>query len=99
MKDKCFFYILTDGEKDLELGISLFEFVDSLVKPDLPVLGFIVALKRRQLALLEPPEGENHVGAKGRVDVLGHELAHRRPILRPVGVVANQLVLPVLGGR
>lgn len=82
---------LTDSEKGFQFGVGLLQVLDAIVETDLAVLGLVVALERRELALLEPAEREDDVGAEVWLDVFWHELADLRAVLGPVGVVAHDL--------
>ena len=90
---------LTDGQEDLEARIDLLEGVDALVEADLAVLGLVVGLERAELALLQPAEGEDDVRAQIGLHVLGQVFADLGPVLRPVGVVAHDLVVLARASR
>lgn len=76
----------------LEARIGLLESGDAIVESNFAVFRLIVALKRAQLALLEPAKGEDDVSAQISWNVLGQEFSNFHTILRPVGVIADNLV-------
>ena len=58
-----------------------------------PGLALVVPLERLQLVALHRRERVDEVRAEVERHVLGHKLARRRPVLRPVRVVTHPLVL------
>ena len=58
-----------------------------------PGLALVVPLERLQLVALHRRERVDEVRAEVERHVLGHELARRRSVLRPVRVVTHPLVL------
>lgn len=82
----------SNGQQRLQARIGLLQLLDPLVQPRLAVFGLVVALERRQLALLQPAESEDDVGAEVGDDVFGGEFANLDSILGPVGVVAHHFV-------
>lgn len=82
---------LTDSQKNLQRRIAFLQAEHTLVEPDFAVLRLVVRLEARQLVLLEPAEGEYDVGAEIRLNVFRHEFADFRSVLRPVGVVTDDL--------
>lgn len=79
----------------LEARICFLQSDDSRVQSDLSVLCLVVALERAQPTLLQPAEGEDDVRAEVSRDVFWQELSELHAVLRPVGVIADDLV-PVL---
>lgn len=75
----------------LQLGISFAQIHHALVESGHIVLGLIVRLVGAQLALLQPAKGEDNVRAQIGGYILGHEFANLDAVLRPIGVVANDL--------
>ena len=84
--------MLTDSEQDLEVGVAVFEGHHALVEADLAVHRFVVGLQRAQFAFLHPSERVNDMRAEVRVDIFRKIFARFRPVLGPVGEIADDLV-------
>lgn len=76
----------------LETRIGLLESSYSIVETNFAVFRLIIALERAQLALLEPTKCKNDVRTEISWNVFRQELSNFDTILRPVGVIADNLV-------
>ena len=65
---------------------------DPLVESGIAIAGQVTGLQMGELSVTYPSKGKNYVGAEMGIQIFGEKLCLSRVVLRPVCVVAHDLV-------